>query len=459
LVNTVIPYLKKILKGPFFMITTTQPPWLYRLYRCIFPLLLPLVLGRLLWKSRKDPAYRERLSERLGFLPFHVTAPVIWIHAVSLGEVVAGTPFIESWLRAHPHDTVLVTTTTPTGSNQVKKTFGDRVKHSYFPYDTLGCIRRFFAHCEPRVLIVLETELWPVLFDTCHQRQIPIFNINGRISDKAWPRYERIRPVMRYILPFLQQVFAQSQANGERFLKLGLTPNQLTVMGNLKFDVKPPNYDSTTRETTKTALHANAEQPRFVWVAASTHPGEEAQLLDILPALMAEIPSLLLVLIPRHPHRFEEVATLIKGRGIQMAQRTRQESCTADTLVYLADTLGEVPLFYGLADIAFVGGSLVPIGGHSLLEPTFAGLPVLSGPHNENAQEIAEYLATSGILTTVKSKDDLGKAILHFAQSPAERKKCHERGLDIMHEHKGSSEKTREKIMEYLKKPAKFQKT
>lgn len=441
------------------MIIQTQKskPWLYRLYCHIFPLLLPFVLCRLLWKSRKDPAYRERLGERLGFLSFRMTAPVVWIHAVSLGEVVAATPFIESWLRECPHDTVLVTTTTPTGSNQVKKIFGDRVKHTYFPYDTPGCIRRFFAHCQPRVLIVLETELWPVLFETCHQRQIPIFNINGRISDKAWPRYERIRPVMQYILPFIQHVFAQSTANGERFLKLGLTPAQLTVIGNLKFDVMPPQYDVAIRESTTAILHANLSQPRFIWVAASTHPGEEAQLLDILPTLISKIPNLLLVLIPRHPHRFEEVAALIKNKGFRMARRTKGEFCTTDTLVYLADTLGEVPLFYGLADIAFVGGSLVPIGGHSLLEPTFAGLPVLSGPHNENGQDIAEYLAASGVLTVIDSTNALGKAIVRLAESPAERKKCHERGLNIMHTHQGSSEKTRQQIMEYLKKPAKFQ--
>jgi len=338
------------------MSMSTKKPWLYQLYRSIFPLLLPLVLCRLLWKSRKDPAYRERLGERLGFLPFYVTAPVIWIHAVSLGEVVAARPFIESWLREYPHDTVLVTTTTPTGSAQVKKVFGDRVKHAYFPYDTSGCIQRFFAHCQPRALIVLETELWPVLFETCHQRQIPIFNINGRISDKAWPRYERIRPVMQYIMPFVQQVFAQSQANGERFLQLGLTPAQLTVIGNLKFDVMPPQYDPAIQENAKAVLQADLKQPRFVWVAASTHPGEEEQLLDILPKLMTQIPHLLLVLIPRHPNRFEDVAALVKNKGFKMAQRTKGESCTTDTPVYLADTLGEVPLFYGLANIAFVGG-------------------------------------------------------------------------------------------------------
>jgi 3-deoxy-D-manno-octulosonic-acid transferase len=441
------------------MISSTyrSKPWLYCLYRLIFPLFLPLILCRLLFKSRKDPAYRERLSERLGFLPFRMTAPVVWVHAVSLGEVVAATPFIESWLRACPHDTVLVTSTTPTGSQQIQKTFGDRVKHTYFPYDTQGCIRRFFAHCQPRVLIVLETELWPVLFDTCHQRQIPIFSINARISDRAWPRYARIRPIMQYILPFVHRVFAQSKANGERFIQLGLRPDQLTVMGNLKFDVAPPEYPKALRENTKAMLQADPSKPRFVWVAASTHPGEESQLLDILPTLMEKIPNILLILIPRHPPRFEEVAALIKSRGFRSAQRTKEEPCTADTSIYLADTLGEVPLFYSLADIAFVGGSLVPIGGHSLLEPTFAGLPVLSGPHNENSKEIAEYLSKAGILHVLPSKEALAKAILQLAESPDMRAKCRELGLQIRQEHQGSSEKIREQILAYMKKPAKFQ--
>ena len=436
----------------------SRKPWLYRLYRVIFPLLLPFLLCRLIWKSRQDRAYRERLSERLGFLPFRIVRPVVWIHAVSLGEVVAASPFIDAWLSASPHDTVLVTTTTPTGSYQVKKRFGDRVKHCYFPYDTTGCIRRFFVRCQPKVLIVLETELWPVLFETCYQRQIPIFNLNGRISDKSWPRYTRILPVMRYILPFIQQVFAQSAENGERFLQLGLDPKQLTVLGNLKFDVSTPQYEPSLETSTRKVLNDNTEKKRFIWVAASTHPGEETQLLDILPKLSAHIPQLLLVLIPRHPHRFETVATLLADRGFHFAQRSKGEACHSDTAVYLADTIGEVPLFYRLADIAFVGGSLVPIGGHSLLEPTVAGLPVFSGPHNENGKEIADSLVKAGVLTVVPTADALYEAILTFFNSPELRIDSQEKGRRFIETHRGSSEKARQHIITYLNEPVKFQK-
>lgn len=420
---------------------TVKAPWLIHLYRWVFPLLLPFVVLRLWVRSLKNPAYRQRIAERFGRLPFVETTPVVWVHAVSLGESVAVTPLIRRCLAAFPKQRVLVTTTTPTGSQHIVKTFGETVRHAYLPYDTAGCFKRFFKHVTPQVLVVAETELWPLLFEQCHLRGIPILIVNGRISDDALTRYVWITPVTRWLLSFVRQVIAQSVVDGERFVQLGLPRDRLTVMGNLKFDVRLAQYPAEVLEHARTALDSTQGR-RLVWVAASTNPGEEKLILDAYRLIREQIPNLRLVIVPRHPERFDEVAQLITQQpNGAVARRSRGEHCTTDQSVYLADTMGELALFYQVADMAFVGGSLVPIGGHNPLEPVMAGLPVVMGPYTQNARDSVALLKKHGILTEADSVLKLSNLVTQQLLDESQRQAIRLKAQTIIQEHQGTTDK------------------
>lgn len=380
---------------------------MHRIYIIISYLAAPLVALLLFWKGLGNRAYWERFEERFGFGRSRLDKPGIWVHAVSVGEVVAASSLIARLREIYPSHPIVVTTVTPTGAQRVRDLFGDDVLHSYAPYDTIGSVRRFFDRMQPHLAIVMETELWPNLYAACGARGIPLVLANARISPRSVQRYRRFIGLFRQALANGIVIAAQSAQDAERFLSLGADPRRTSVTGNLKADLRfQPGLTEAGR-----AFRRDCGTGRAVWVAASTHAGEEEAVLKAHAEVRQHLPDSLLLLVPRHPDRFAEVSALLASRGESHGRRSSGLPPAASDPVYLVDSLGELPMFYAAADVAFVGGSLVPIGGHNLLEPAALALPVLSGPHNFNAEDIAELLLAAGALEIVDDHEQLARAV------------------------------------------------
>ena len=347
------------------------------LYTLLLYLITPLVLLRLLWKSRLQPEYRRRIGERFGLVPAAAEGVAVWVHAVSVGESLAALPLIEALIRRHGEGRVWVTTTTPTGSERVSAALGARVRHSYAPYDLPGAVGRFLSRARPRQVVIMETELWPNLFRAIRRRGLPLLVANARLSPRSYRGYSRLRRSIAGVLADCTEVAAQSQADAERFRSLGAP--RVSVMGNIKFDMALPQEQLARGRELRATLGPN----RPVWIAASTHEGEEQAALDAHRELLRRLPHCALILVPRHPQRFDEVAKLVERSGLRSARRS-QASPDAQTQVFLGDSMGEMFAYFAAADLAFVGGSLAPVGGHNVLEPAALGLPVLFGPHMHN---------------------------------------------------------------------------
>ena len=391
---------------------------MHRVYFVLSYLAAPLVALLLFWKGLSNRAYWERFEERFGYGRSRLERPSIWVHAVSVGEVVAASSLIAGLRRDFPQYPVVVTTVTPTGAQRVRDLFGDDVLHSYAPYDTIGSVRRFFARMQPRLVIVIETELWPNMYAACGERGVPLVLANARISPRSMRRYRRFIGLFRRALSHGVVIAAQSEQDAERFRLLGADPARTTVTGNLKADlVFQPGMTDAGLEFRREQVGA-----RPVWVAASTHAGEEEAALDAHAIVRATIPEALLLLVPRHPDRFNGVAALLESRQLAFGRRSLGEVPAPEAAVYLVDSLGELPTFYAAADVAFVGGSLVPIGGHNLLEPAVLGLPVITGPHNFNAEDIAILLQEADALQTVADAAELGAAITALLLDPELRR-------------------------------------
>lgn len=371
-------------------------------------LLLPLVVGNLLWRSLKAPDYRRRIGERFGFGPGPASEKgTIWLHAVSVGEVQASFPLVQALLSHFPNHLVVMTTVTPTGADRVTSLFGGRVKHCYVPYDTPGAVRRFFERIRPCVAVVLETELWPNLYRECGHREVPLVLASARISPRSVGRYRWVKRLVGDALSHGVVIAAQSQEDADRFLSLGAAPERTWVTGNIKFDIELDERQQTLGR----ALRQQQLAGRPTWIAASTHEGEEEIVLTAHERVLAKEPRAVLILVPRHPERFERVANQIRSHELSFARRSEHGELQADDRVYLADTLGELIGLYAAADVAFVAGSLVPIGGHSLLEAAAVGTAMVAGPHNHNAQYIADKLVAAGGLEIVANGDALADRV------------------------------------------------
>lgn len=363
------------------------------LYTLLFYVATPLVLARLYWRSRKNPAYRARILERFGYYRMpSAQRSSVWVHAVSVGEAESAVPLVRSLLQLRPGLSVVFTTTTPTGSTRVLATLGDRVQHCYLPYDLPGSVKRFIEHFRPAIAVILETELWPNLFAACASHGIPLFIVNGRLSARSATGYRRVEGIMGATLSHVTTIAAQTDEDADRFVAIGAARPKVFTAGNIKFDLDIPENFSAQGRRDRRHLFGN----RPVLIAASTHEGEEQQLLTVYTALLAQFPNLTLILVPRHPERFAAVASLCRRQGYTVVLRTEQRSCCSDRHIFLLDTMGELRRFYAAADIAFVGGSLVPVGGHNVLEPAALGLPVLFGPHVQNFREICAALKAAG---------------------------------------------------------------
>lgn len=411
-------------------------------YSLLLYLLLPFMLLRLWWRGSRNPAYRRRIGERLGFFAALEARPRLWLHAVSVGEVIAAAPLIERLLQAYPDHALLVTTTTPTGSAELMRRFQSRVEHVYFPFDLPGVVRRFLARTRPRALLVMETELWPNLFHRVAARGMPLLLLNARLSPRSCRGYARLGSLTRGTLGCVSRLLAQGEGDAQRFRSLGAPAERVAVAGNIKFDLAVPEDLLAAAEGERRALFGQ----RPVWIAASTHEGEEAQVLAAHRQVVAALPEALLVIVPRHPERFDAVAGLIESQDWPLARRSRGEPPVAEKGVYLADTMGELLRLYAMADVAFVGGSLVPVGGHNPLEPAALGRAVLSGAQTFNFAEITPALIAAGGARQVDDADALAREVTALLQDDDARQAMGDAGRALVLANRGALQRIRQAV-------------
>jgi 3-deoxy-D-manno-octulosonic-acid transferase len=416
------------------------------IYTRLLYFILPLALLRLYWRGRRDPGHRQRWRERLGWISSLPESGCLWIHAVSVGEVRAALPLIRALLARYPDQPLLITTTTLTGSRQVQEALGDRVLHVYAPFDLPGAVQRFLQHSRPRLAIIMETELWPNLLRQCAVAGIPVLIANARLSERSARGYARIRPLTISLLRDVTLIAAQTEADAERFRTLGAP--RVQVVGNLKYDLQLPD---PLLEQGRTLRREQLGENRPVWIAASTHAGEDEQILEAFAQLRPRWPNLLLLLVPRHPERFDSVAGLCQQRSFNVIRRSDQQPCGPETAIFLGDSMGELLLFYAAADLAFVGGSLVPTGGHNVLEPALLGLPVLFGPHMFNFTEAGERLLKVEAARQVADAGELASAVDQWLADPEQRWNAGQRGRAVVESHRGALAALMERIEALLK--------
>ncbi len=411
--------------------TTAKGRYLVQyLYTFLFILALPFIFARLMWRSLREPAYRSRLPERLGFYHFHFKKS-LWVHAVSVGEVIAAIPLIQALQRQYPDLPMLVTTMTPTGAMRVKAALGDTVQHAYLPYDLPFCMQRFLRNTNPHIAIMMETELWPNLFMRLQQRQVPICILNARLSARSARGYGYVASVMRKMLSRVTLIAANGEADAKRFITLGANPANVHVTGNIKFDLQLPSSLLMESEQLKKTLGAN----RFIWIAASTHEGEEEIILAAHKKLREKMPNALLILVPRHASRFATVAKQIAADFV-LARRSDMKTVQPDTQVFLGDSMGELLLFYSVAELAFVGGSLIPRGGHNFIEPAALGVPVMIGTHVFNFNQMFALFAKEKAIVSVG--DTFAETLIQLAENKDARETLSKNALKVVAANRGA---------------------
>ena len=396
------------------------------LYTLVHYLAFPAILVRLLWRSRASKSYRQCWNERFGYIEPLATQASIWVHAVSVGETLAAIPLIKALKERYPEFSIVVTTTTPTGSNLVKKHLDTEVTHVYTPYDVPSCVNRFLRRTKTRICIIMETELWPNMLRCCSKKNIPVMLANARLSERSKQRYKLIPALTRTMLQTYTLVAAQGLLDGERLLELGLNPKRLMISGNIKFDLQL-EPDLSTKGLALRQQWQTTQRPTLI--AASTHEGEEHTVLNAFKKIRETLPDALLILVPRHPERFERAKQLCEEHDFQIAQRSLNELPSQNVDIYLGDTMGELRLLYAACDVAFVGGSLIAVGGHNPIEPAALGIPILMGPETFNCTEIVNILNKAGALQFVRDDASLADHVLALftAQELREQMGAHAR--------------------------------
>lgn len=408
--------------------------WARAIYNTVLCLLLPFVAWRLKRRARANPGYADRPQERFGHFGGTPLSRSLWVHTVSVGEFIAARPFIDWLLATYPAWPVVVTTMTPTGADRVRAAYGDRVRHHYLPYDFPWAVGRLFEHVQPTLLVIMETELWPNLLTVAAHRQVPVLVANARLSERSAKGYARVAPLMRDMLSHVSLIAAQAEPDGRRFVALGLPESRLRVTGTVK-------YDLTITEADRALARAWRErwgQDRPVWIAASTHPGEDEQVLEAFRLVRQQRPDALLVLVPRHPERFGPVADLLAGQGWSYVRHSTGHAVPPDVAVVLGDTMGEMLPLLGASDVAFIGGSLVAVGGHNMLEPLAMGVPALCGPHVFNFAIVADHLVSEGVLGLVSDAPALAVSILSLLGDPSKRADLSARGTAVVGQQRGA---------------------
>ena len=414
------------------------------LYSATLYLLAPVTLYHLIWRGFRQDEYFHRWGERYAIYPQRrapsggaAPGETVWVHAVSVGEVNAATALVNSLRRERPDLRLLVTTITPTGSQRVRALWGDAVEHVYLPYDLSGAVGRFLAHFRPRLALIMETELWPNLLFDCRDHGVPVYVLNARLSARSLRGYRMLAPLISRALRTVRHVAAQSHADANRFVRLGAPRAKVSEVGNLKYDIAPaPDTGAFVR---RFVGHAG-ERP--VWIAASTHEGEESAVVALHARLRERHPGLLLLWAPRHPERFRAVMQQAVEAGWRVATRRLTHWPDAADEVFVVDTLGELAAFYACAQVAFVGGSLQPVGGHNLLEPAAVGTPVVTGPHLHNFAEIARNMREAGALCVGEGVDAVGEALDRLLGDADARARMAAAGTALVEEGRGALART-----------------
>ncbi len=402
-----------------------------QLYSVLLLLAVPFIVIRLILKSIGLAAYRKRIGER--FASFTTPAnwesadSVIWIHAVSVGEVVASAPLVKA-LQEQLDANIAITTSTPTGSDRVTSLFGDRVFHVYSPYDLGIWINRFIAKVRPKLLIIMETELWPNMLHSCQQQGVKVLLANARLSEKSATGYQRFSGLSKEMLHNIDHIAAQAQADADRFITLGARADTVSITGSLKFYLQ----HSGNSGNEASIFSSVNESERMVLIAASTRDGEEEKVLQAYKKIKEQEDSVLLVLVPRHPERFDKVASLCSSTGFSVQRRSEAESLDASTDILLGDSMGEMLDYYQLASIAFVGGSLVDTGCQNVIEPAALGIPVVVGPSQFNFATICAQLEAAGALCTVQDSKELARTVVDLLVDSAKRQKMGEAGKALV---------------------------
>lgn len=415
------------------------------LYTFLFYLALPFVLLRLVWRSRRLADYRRRWCERFGVSP-HQLESCIWVHAVSVGETIAAIPLIKALKADYPTIPLLITNMTPTGAARVKAAFGDSVLQAYIPYDLPGAVKLFLKRIQPKIAIIMETELWPNLFAACKQANVPVVIVNARLSPKSANGYKRIGMLTREIFTAITALASQGKADAERFIELGMPKDKVTVTGNIKFDIEVP----AELAAKSNVLREQLGDKRLIWIAASTHPSEEEIVLHAHKKIREKHPEALLILVPRHPDRFDGVAQLVEQQGFTLARRSRNDRCLPETAVYLGDTMGELLLMYAVSDVAVIAGSFAGIGGHNMLEAAVLGKPVITGPQLFNFAEISDMLLLAEGMIKVQDGAGLAENVNRLFADESYRDLVGKNGFQVVAQNRGALRKQLELIKEVL---------
>ncbi|UST90781.1 lipid IV(A) 3-deoxy-D-manno-octulosonic acid transferase [Pseudomonas siliginis] len=420
------------------------------LYTALFYLGLPLVAIRLWLRARKAPAYAKRIGERFTYGMPTLQPGGIWVHAVSVGESIAAAPMIRALLERYPTLPITVTCMTPTGSERIQALFANepRIQHCYLPYDLPCAAARFLDRVQPRLAVIMETELWPNHIHQCAKRGIPVALANGRLSQRSAKGYGRFSKLTAPMLAEMSLLAVQTEAEAQRFRDLGARSETVEVTGSIKFDL---TIDPQLLQRAAELRSQWQAQDRPVWIAASTHEGEDEVVLDAHRRLLGSHPDALLILVPRHPERFNSVFDLCQREGFATVRRSTGANVDAQTSVLLGDTMGELLFLYALADSAFVGGSLVPNGGHNLLEPAALAKPVLSGPHLFNFLDIAAQLREAGALAEVDDAEGLAVEVQRLFELPRDAQRMAEAGLAVMRRNQGALQRLLDSLGRLIK--------
>jgi 3-deoxy-D-manno-octulosonic-acid transferase len=416
------------------------------LYSLLLYLLTPVILLYLAFRGLRGAGYLGRWAERFGFFNAPPESGGILVHSASMGEVNAAAPLIRELIKRYPASSMSLTAFTPTGSDRIRELFGPDAFHVYSPLDLPGAVKRFFDRVRPKLMIIMETEIWPNLYHEAWSRGIPIVIVNARISDRSIGGYRRLSRLTEEALGRVSEIGAQGELDAARLVEIGADANRVAVTGNLKFDVNLPPSLLEQGETIRMAWGAG----RLVFLAGSTHEGDEGPVLEAFQRVLPDYPNSLLVLVPRHPERFSKVAQMARAAGLRVARRTEGVSCPQDAQCFLIDTMGELLKYYAASDIAFVGGSLDAIGGHNVLEPAALAKPVIVGPHTFNFADITKQLIECGAAIRVQDTEELESAIRRLFGEPELRDRMGLAALDLVRSGQGALERTLELIAEVV---------
>ena len=410
-------------------------------------LMLPLICLHLLYKSLGDSNYLKRINERFGFNGIPLNTEIIWIHAVSYGEVKAASSLVYRLIKRYPKKQILLTTYTPTGSALIQELFGDTVRHVYLPYDLNGAVSRFFKWANPEISIIIETELWPNIFHYCGKLNVPLVLASACVSNKSIKLYRMLLGLFQEAVSHGIVVGAQTEEEAKKFIFMGASESRTFVTGNIKFDYTTPDGLVEKAKKFKEEFALNKQ----IWVAGSTHKGEEKIILDAHKRIIKAYPDTLLIIAPRRPERFQSVQNLIDKRGFLSVSRNKNIQISETTQVILADTMGELPMYYSASSVSFVGGSLLKTGGHNLLEPASLGTPIITGPVLFGVEEIANMLQANDALKIIHNAEELSTIVCQLLADSGHREKMIKAARKVVDKNRGSIQKLLNLIVPLLK--------